>query len=50
MAWGGLEKTDAFKSLSESIRKSITNTIQVEQFNVNTPGFSAAQKGTRLRC
>jgi hypothetical protein len=50
MAWGGLEDTEAFKALSISIRESIKNTLQVEQFNVNNPGYNANQKGAKLRC
>lgn len=50
MAWGGLEGTNAFKGLPDSIKKSITNTIQVEQYQTNTEGFNTTQKGTKLKC
>ncbi len=50
LAWGGLEGTNAFKKLSSSERKRISNVISIEQYKKDTNGNYKTPKGKKSGC
>jgi len=50
MAWGGLEQTPAYKSLSVSDQNRILDTIVAEQYGTDRTGTPQAGKGTPSGC
>ncbi|WP_230699725.1 hypothetical protein [Flavobacterium sp. ENC] len=50
MAWGGLHETNAFKALSKSDQKRISNTVTVELKGTDVDGDVKSQKGKKTGC
>jgi len=50
LAWGGLEKTDAYNSLTESEKANINLTLETEFNYDGKTEFAEQQKGTAINC
>ena len=50
MAWGGLEKIDAFQNLPREDRIRISNTINIELIGLDDSGNKKTQKGKKVGC
>ena len=50
MAWGGLQDTDAFKALSPTEQKRISDTLATELTGMDIDGETKQQKAKKACC